>query len=157
MDMTHIKPVVGRGVPLFGKPRTPDLAAIGTGSVPAASEKYVSELDGIRATAVCFVVFAHYGLGFVVPGGFGVTLFFFLSGYLITTLFYSEYGSTANINIPRFYLRRWFRLTPPLVISVIFGVAFYRVTRNSVGATPVPMGTTIAALFYYTNYHDLYW
>ncbi len=52
------------------------------------------------------------------PGGFGVTLFFFLSGYLITTLFYAEYTSTLKISIPRFYLRRWLRLTPTLLIFV---------------------------------------
>ena len=136
--------------------RTPD-AATGARSVPAASENYVRELDGIRAAAVSFVVLAHYGLGFIIPGGFGVTLFFFLSGYLITTLFYSEYGSTLNISIPQFYLRRWLRLTPPLVICVVLGVVFYRASRNYVGGTPVPVGTTLAALLYYTNYYDLSW
>jgi hypothetical protein len=55
---------------------------IESGSVPIASQKYVRELDGIRAIAVCIVVAAHYQLPYV-PGGFGVTVFFFLSGYLI--------------------------------------------------------------------------
>jgi len=136
---------------------TPDLAAVGTGSVPAASEKYIRELDGIRALAVSIVVFAHYGLVPYIPGGFGVTLFFFLSGYLITTLFYAEYGSALNINIPRFYLRRWLRLTPTLVIFVVLAVVFYGTSRTAVGGQPVPAGTTIAALLYYTNYYDLYY
>jgi peptidoglycan/LPS O-acetylase OafA/YrhL len=52
----------------------------------------VPGLDGIRAVAVAFVVTAHYNL-LPVPGGFGVTLFF-LSGYIITTLFFSEYHAT---------------------------------------------------------------
>jgi peptidoglycan/LPS O-acetylase OafA/YrhL len=125
--------------------------------LPVASEKYVAELDGIRALAVSFVVFAHYRLVPLVPGGFGVTLFFFLSGYLITTLFYAEYGLTRRISIPQFYLRRWLRLTPPLVISVILAAVFYGVSRNAVGSTPVPPGTALAALFYYTNYYDLAW
>jgi peptidoglycan/LPS O-acetylase OafA/YrhL len=128
-----------------------------TRSVPTASDKYIRELDGIRAIAVCFVVFAHYNLLPYVPGGFGVTLFFFLSGYLITTLFYSEYRSTLNINIPRFYIRRWLRLTPPLVIFVLLATLFYRFSRNGVGGDAVPTGTILAALLYYTNYYDLSW
>src|SRR5271165_5774280 len=136
---------------------TTDYAESGFASVPIASGKYVRELDGIRAIAVSIVVSAHYQLLPHVPGGFGVTLFFFLSGYLITTLFCSEYRSTLAINPPRFYMRRWLRLTPPLVISVIVGVVFYPITRVAVGGLPVPLGTTMAALFYYTNYHDLYW
>ena len=130
---------------------------ISTESVPAASEKYVSELDGVRAIAVSLVVCAHYGLVPYIPGGFGVTLFFFLSGYLITTLFYAEYGSTHDISISRFYIRRWLRLTPTLVIFVLFAVVFYAVSRTSVGGDPVPGGTTLAALLYYTNYYDLSW
>jgi peptidoglycan/LPS O-acetylase OafA/YrhL len=123
---------------------------------PIASQRYIRELDGIRAVAVVLVVMAHYGLSFVVPGGFGVTLFFFLSGYLITTLFFAEYRETAGISIPQFYLRRWLRLTPPLMITVFLAVVFYRITRQGVGASPMPVGTTLAALFYYTNYYDLY-
>ena len=43
-------------------------------------------LDGMRAIAVLVVMIAHGGLERVIPGGFGVTIFFFLSGFLITTL-----------------------------------------------------------------------
>ena len=137
--------------------RAPDPAAVATAAVPAATEKYVGELDGICAIAVSFVVFAHYQLLPHIPGGFGVTLFFFLSGYLITTLFFAEFRSTLRISIPQFYLRRWLRLTPPLVISVVLATIFYRISCHAVGGRPVPIGTTMAALFYYTNYYDLSW
>jgi len=129
----------------------------GNGPLLASSDKYVPELDGIRAIAVCLVVLAHYGLGFIVPGAFGVTLFFFLSGYLITTLLYAEFQSTSNISIPRFYLRRWLRLTPPLLVNITLAVMFCRFSRNAVGGNTVPSGTILAALFYYTNYYDLAW
>jgi peptidoglycan/LPS O-acetylase OafA/YrhL len=128
------------------------------GSIPVASDRYVKELDGIRAIAISIVVCAHYQLTpFPIPGGFGVTLFFFLSGYLITTLFYSEYKSENSIDIFRFYARRWLRLTPPLLITVLIGIIFYRITRIGVDGTPVPLGTTMATLLYYTNYYDLAW
>jgi peptidoglycan/LPS O-acetylase OafA/YrhL len=127
------------------------------GHIPIASDKYIGELDGIRAVAIGFVVCAHYRLLPLVPGGFGVTLFFFLSGYLITTLFFTEYSFSNSINIFRFYLRRWIRLTPTLLIMILVAVVFYRVTRVAVDGTPVPTGTIMAALFYYTNYYDLTW
>jgi peptidoglycan/LPS O-acetylase OafA/YrhL len=124
--------------------------------VPVASQRYVLELDGIRTLAVGFVVAAHYGLGFIVPGGFGVTLFFFLSGYLITTLLCAEYAANSAIDIPRFYVRRWLRLTPPLIINILIAATFYQYSRHAVDGTPMPLDTTLAALFYYTNYYDLY-
>ena len=46
----------------------------------------IPSLDGIRALAVLMVFFAHSGLDKIIPGGLGVTIFFVLSGYLITTL-----------------------------------------------------------------------
>ena len=46
----------------------------------------IPSLDGIRALSFLVVFVAHAGLERYVPGGFGVTVFFFLSGYLITTL-----------------------------------------------------------------------
>ena len=47
---------------------------------------FIDSLDGIRAVAFLIVFIAHCGAEKVIPGGFGVTIFFFLSGYLITTL-----------------------------------------------------------------------
>jgi len=134
-----------------------DSGAARTVSAIVASERYVPELDGIRAVAVALVVFAHYRMVPYIPGGFGVTLFFFLSGYLITTLFYAEYCSSLKISIPRFYLRRWLRLTPTLVIFVLIAVVFHGFSRVALGGDPVPIGMTLAALLYYTNYYDLSW
>ncbi|HVY16470.1 MAG TPA: acyltransferase [Rhodopila sp.] len=124
-------------------------------SPPRASVGYVPELDGVRAVAIGIVVAAHFKLIPYIPGGFGVTLFFFLSGYLITTLFFAEYSKTKRVDIPRFYLRRWLRLTPSLVISVALANIFCVYTRTAVGGGPIPIATSAAALFYYTNYFDV--
>jgi peptidoglycan/LPS O-acetylase OafA/YrhL len=80
----------------------------------------IPSLDGLRAVAVGFVLAAHLGLGQRVPGGFGVTIFFFLSGFLITTLLRIEFERTGRISLRRFYLRRALRLLPPfyLVLSM---------------------------------------
>jgi peptidoglycan/LPS O-acetylase OafA/YrhL len=93
--------------------------------VPLAETKrfYVPVLDGIRAVAFGLVFVAHAGLDKVVPGGFGVTVFFFLSGYLITTLLRLEADRTGAISLKGFYIRRAFRILPPLYITIAFVAA----------------------------------
>jgi peptidoglycan/LPS O-acetylase OafA/YrhL len=69
-------------------------------------------LDGLRALAVFAVIAYHLNLPFV-PGGFlGVTLFFVLSGYLITDLLLSEWRLKGRIDFKNFFIRRGKRLLP---------------------------------------------
>ena len=58
------------------------------------------------------VFFAHSGLEKIIPGGLGVTIFFVLSGYLITTLMRIEMERTGTVNFRLFYLRRVLRIFP---------------------------------------------
>ena len=76
----------------------------------------IPSLDGIRAIAVSIVFLAHSGLEHVIPGGLGVTIFFVLSGYLISTLLRSEHAASGQLDFRAFYLRRLLRLMPPLLI-----------------------------------------
>jgi peptidoglycan/LPS O-acetylase OafA/YrhL len=75
---------------------------------------YRPALDGLRGLAVLGVVSHHV---FRVPrgGGFGVDLFFVLSGFLITTLLLEERERTGSISFGDFYRRRALRLLPALV------------------------------------------
>lgn len=124
-------------------------APYATATIPA--------LDGVRAIAVLLVFFAHSGLENVVPGGLGVTLFFVLSGYLITTLMRIEQKRSGRINYGNFYLRRLLRLMPPLfiVVAVAGLLAAASVIEGSFSA-----GGLFSALFYYGNYfaisHDFH-
>jgi hypothetical protein len=74
------------------------------------SKFYIPSLDGMRTIAFLLVFLAHTGATKIVPGGFGVTVFFFLSGYLITTLLRREYEKNQFINLKHFYLRRIVRI-----------------------------------------------
>ena len=74
---------------------------------------YIPSLDGIRAIAFLIVFISHAGLGKIVPGGFGVTIFFFLSGYLITTQLRREHERSHKIDFKKFYMRRILRIWPP--------------------------------------------
>lgn len=82
------------------------------------SNGYIKNLDGIRALAVLLVVVSHFGLGHIVPDGFGVTLFFFLSGYLITTLLLTEYENEKHISIKNLFARRALGLFLSLMLTL---------------------------------------
>jgi peptidoglycan/LPS O-acetylase OafA/YrhL len=79
---------------------------------------YLPCLDGIRGLAFLLVFVAHAGLGRLLPGGLGVTIFFFLSGYLITTLLRLEIEDTGTISLRNFYVRRALRILPPMYVTL---------------------------------------
>src|SRR5438105_2995303 len=76
----------------------------------------IPSLDGIRAVSFLIVFLAHAGLERYVPGYFGLTVFFFLSGFLITTLLRREYDRTGSVSLSHFYLRRILRIFPPFYL-----------------------------------------
>jgi len=113
----------------------------------------IPSLDGIRAVSVLIVVLAHSGLEDLVPGGLGVTIFFFLSGYLITTLMLTENERTGKISIPQFYARRMFRLMPPLLVSLAIA---YGLTYAGLLAGGITIKGLAAQLLYFANYYGLF-
>jgi peptidoglycan/LPS O-acetylase OafA/YrhL len=76
--------------------------------------RYRAELDGVRAIAVLMVVTVHVHdqVWNWLNGSAGVTLFFVLSGYLITTLALEETANTGRVDLKAFYIRRIFRIFP---------------------------------------------
>ncbi len=74
------------------------------------------ELDGVRGLAILLVVGAHSGLPLRWGGLSGVTLFFVLSGYLITSLLIREWDRWGSVSLWRFWGRRALRLLPALVV-----------------------------------------
>jgi peptidoglycan/LPS O-acetylase OafA/YrhL len=106
-------------------------------------------LDGLRAVSFFIVFIAHSGLEFIVPGGFGVTVFFFLSGFLITTLLRLEYERTGTVSLSGFYLRRALRILPPfyLVLAVANALTILRLLPGWLERGPV-----IAQVLHYSNY-----
>jgi len=84
----------------------------------------IPALDGLRALAVVLVIGYHVDKDVVPAGSWGVILFFVLSGYLITRLLCAEMDRTGRVDIPRFYLRRGFRLLPALFVVCLALIAF---------------------------------
>ena len=73
---------------------------------------YQPALDGVRAVAVVLVLVFHGGFTWMSGGYVGVSVFFTLSGYLITSLLLVEHARTGTIALGRFYARRMKRLLP---------------------------------------------
>ena len=96
------------------------------------------------------VLAAHFGLSRQVPGGFGVTLFFFISGMLITRLLLAEKAATGGIAVGRFYLRRMLRLYPALLVAVAAGTL-----ATLAAGGELRWGKVLAALFYGINYYGI--
>lgn len=113
----------------------------------------IPSLDGIRAIAVTMVLLAHVGFGDFIPGGLGVTIFFFLSGYLITTLLCKEYEANSRVNVKAFYFRRFLRLFPPLAICLF--IAYSLVFLNWLGGETSFEGF-FAQILYFANYHLIF-
>ena len=80
--------------------------------------RYIPALDGLRALAVVAVIFYHLGAGWAQGGLLGVTLFFVLSGYLITGILVEEIERTGRIDLKNFWIRRIRRLFPAIVVVV---------------------------------------
>jgi peptidoglycan/LPS O-acetylase OafA/YrhL len=73
---------------------------------------YQPALDGLRAVAVAMVLCFHAGFGWMGGGYFGVSIFFTLSGFLITTLLIDERKRTGGVALGSFIARRAKRLLP---------------------------------------------
>jgi peptidoglycan/LPS O-acetylase OafA/YrhL len=132
------------------------MAASGVGwmSLAAGREEkfYVPALDGVRAIAFLLVFTAHAGLERVVPGGLGVTIFFFLSGYLITTLLRLEGTRTGTVSLRKFYLRRALRILPPFYITL--ALAFLLGLCGVMWIVAKPVAYLTAATFC-LNYYEM--
>ena len=82
----------------------------GRANTPAAEQtparpksRYIPALDGLRTLAVVAVVLYHLNLTWAQGGLLGVTIFFVLSGYLITRLLLNEVAKTGRIDLKSFY------------------------------------------------------
>ena len=84
-----------------------------------ASKCYLPGVDGLRALAVLAVLAYHLNLPFAQGGLVGVTVFFVISGFLITSILYSELVKTNRIDLKRFWLRRIRRLFPAIALVII--------------------------------------
>jgi peptidoglycan/LPS O-acetylase OafA/YrhL len=112
-------------------------------------------LDALRGLAVIMVVVCHYFLGierqsaFSLAMGHGVDLFFVLSGFLISGLFFAEIKRTGHIDSKRFWIRRGFKIYPPFYVFLTLTCIF--IFRG------IPRPQIYAELFFVQDYFSPLW
>ncbi len=113
----------------------------------------------MRAISILLVIVAHSSVHFrrwiELPLGtyllfahLGVSFFFVISGFLITGLLLRELDRTGTIGLPRFYLRRAFRIFPPFYLYLAIMVALVLA-----GVLQIPLRGFLVAAIYGTDYY----
>jgi peptidoglycan/LPS O-acetylase OafA/YrhL len=111
---------------------------------------YIPSLDGLRAFSILVVFLSHAGMRGVVPGYFGVLVFFLLSGFLITTLLRTEFEAYGSISLGAFYRRRVYRIWPPFYFFLALATAVQVLTEvNNRQISPSLFGLQAAHLANY--------
>ena len=116
---------------------------------------YIPSLDGIRAIAFLIVFISHAGFGKIIPGGLGVTIFFFLSGYLITTQLRREYERSHKIDFKNFYMRRILRIWPPFYLVLFLAIGVSYLVGHDPGFSFQQLQAFLTQFFHLSNYYNV--
>ena len=124
-----------------------------TSAATSALGAYEPSLDGMRGVCIAAVVLFHgcaqAGLVGWVRGGFiGVSVFFTLSGFLITSLLLRESSAEGHIQLSQFWARRIRRLWPAAFVVVAAVIAL-----SVTGPLAAQSSDTVAATWNVTNWH----
>jgi len=134
---------------------------------PIQRPRHIPSLDGLRALSVLLVIVLHtllrhslykfipFPLRLLGNGALGVFIFFVISGYLITTLLLREQDKTHAISLKSFYLRRAFRILPPLYAYVFF-LAALGATGHLPGMNRHELITALTLTRNYARHVDLW-
>ena len=131
------------------------------GGTAHAGVAHVHALDGLRGVAVLLVVLFHIWPAVAPSGYIGVSVFFVLSGYLITSLLISEHARTGRISVVAFYGRRAVRLLPALLVVsaavVALAVALPGLPGSAASLTGVLTALTYTSSIAAAHGTDLGW
>lgn len=119
-----------------------------------SSKSYVTSLDGLRALAVLFVLAYHLKLPHITGGLSGVTVFFVLSGYLITALLLAEFEKKGTIDLPHFWLRRVKRLFPAIVLVIFTSACVFTIFNHELLSKMRP--DILSSLLFFNNWHQIF-
>ncbi|GGL88084.1 acyltransferase [Curtobacterium citreum] len=114
-------------------------------------------LDGLRTIAILAVILYHLHVPQFEGGFIGVTVFFALSGFLITTLLLGEHRKTGRIRLGSFWWKRLLRLYPALLALVAVGLLLWNWVGDYKGASFGPGEAAFIALTYTGNLFRSFW
>lgn len=118
------------------------------------NHRYISGLDGLRALSVLAVILYHLHIGWIDGGFLGVTVFFVLSGYLITDILVKEWDRTGTINFKTFWIKRFRRLIPALLVMLILVGTWITIFQRSFLSGL--RGEMLAAFTYFSNWYYVF-
>ncbi len=106
----------------------------------AAGSGWIPGLDALRAFSIVWVTWFHLESrdsllaegplkSLVLRGVSGVTVFFVISGFLITSLLLREEEKSGLIDLPGFYRRRAYRILPAAVAYLAVALVFSRLNQ----------------------------
>ncbi len=116
--------------------------------------RYVPALDGLRCLAVVAVIAYHMHFDWAPGGLLGVTMFFVLSGYLITGLLLKEYKETRTISLSNFWLRRVRRIIPAIVFAVLGTAILCAIFDQALLTKMRP--DVLPTLFFFNNWWQIF-
>jgi peptidoglycan/LPS O-acetylase OafA/YrhL len=112
-------------------------------------------LDGVRASALIMIMLFHADPSWI-PGGFiSVSLFFTLSGYLITSILLFEGESNGNVSLKTFWNRRLRRLVPASMVTIATVVGLSTWLSSGIEQGRI-RGDALAATTYVANWRSIF-
>ena len=127
--------------------------------------KRIKGLDELRGVAILLVLGAHQPINKILTlsGWTGVTLFFVLSGFLVSGLLFKEYQQNGTITPARFLARRAVRIYPPFYVMLFTTVLISYFTDLKMtepkwrGGAALPLSNFLSEIFFLQNYHPGLW
>lgn len=134
---------------------------------------FFPNLDGIRFLSFFLVLLAHSGGSasnivkdsflytifkkqLFYDGELGVSIFFVLSGFLISYLLLKEKEYTGKVHLLSFYIRRFLRIWPLYYFVVFFGFFIYPSIKNLLGQPSVETANIYMCSFFLNNIDKIY-
>lgn len=112
---------------------------------------YQPGLDGLRAFAVIGVLLYHSEFEWAEGGYLGVSLFFTLSGFLISSILLDGLRRDETIDLGGFWARRFRRLAPAALVGLL-GAVLFGATVATRSQSEGLLGEIVGALFYVANW-----
>lgn len=141
--------------------------------ISSGDKVFFPNLDGLRTLAFLFVFYLHgFSLSLeqlaisndflnrlvfkVATGSSGVSIFFVLSGFLITYLLLKEVNERGTLNVGFFYVRRVLRIWPLYFVSVIFAFIIYPYIKTLLGIHQEPAARPLYYFTFLSNFDAIY-
>jgi len=124
-------------------------------SASTAHDQFFPGLEGLRGLAVVAVLFFHGGFSWAKGGFLGVSTFFTLSGFLITSNVLRQTQKPGGLSLRDFWSRRFRRLLPASLAAITLAL-IYTATAGDPSQRQTIAGDSISSLAYAANWHFIF-